>query len=729
MIINEELYVLINGSAKRLDLNTPSGITLKFISNLFNDVSKITCSHSYTFKLPKTVNNSRVLDLAEDIRHDSAIIRKRLSAIFIQNGIPLFRDSNLYIESIDNEYQAIFTWNVIDGFQALKDYDLSINLLQESVICNYNNNGAHALDSDISSFDNSSSVLYPFYYAGVEPPRPFGTTKRPSSRSDREYTSSEEHYYCGLPVVPVYHILELINKYYGTKFKLGKRFSYSDWKDNSGNYDDNGVPDIINRGCIPLVNWKLTDAQQSKFRSRARYVNAVYESYNNIPNVLNFKYFYAPEQGGTFSEYKPTTNLGTYIIGATVRKTVDIEIDGAVILRYSAEVSNPVLRIYGVSRGSVIDLGSVDGICTIKGKTINEQVTYEYHFEFRKSLGYNSISIDADKTSDGLSIFFSAPGSGANIISCPFSEIYFIPNYTLIVRSLVRSVRLSAYSYMDVISNLPDISCMTFLKSLFYMAGGFPRVDNDGNIILSTYDILKKNINYGRVLDWSEKIKYSNSEYPSSCVFGVGGFCQKNYYLMKNDSLESSDDNELDVYGKSMGCITVQNETLELKKQIFQLPFYGRYTKNKKTFWNKTGNTVKLWEFDGSERTAVESKPAFGIICGKKWYDYFLDGTYDTDGVEVVSSKTETGNYVLSLDIWEGFSNITRNESYAYLQEIVKKPVVIKENFELNEFDLRDLDFTVPIYIEKYNSYFAIISIERDSKGICKAELIKLPKL
>ena len=79
------------------------------------------------------------------------------------------------------------------------------------------------------------------------------------------------------------------------------------------------------------------------------------------------------------------------------------------------------------------------------------------------------------------------------------------------------------------------------------------------------------------------------------------------------------------------------------------------------------------------------------------------------------------------MNIWNGFKNISKNESYAYLQSIVKNPIVITENFLLSELDLHNLDYAVPIYLEKYNSYFAIITLERDSKGICKAELIKLP--
>ena len=64
--MKEELYVMTPDGVARVDLNDPSGIQLNYKSNLFSDLSKITCSHSYTFKLPLTINNRRIFDNAED---------------------------------------------------------------------------------------------------------------------------------------------------------------------------------------------------------------------------------------------------------------------------------------------------------------------------------------------------------------------------------------------------------------------------------------------------------------------------------------------------------------------------------------------------------------------------------------------------------------------------------------------------------------------------------------
>lgn len=68
------------------------------------------------------------------------------------------------------------------------------------------------------------------------------------------------------------------------------------------------------------------------------------------------------------------------------------------------------------------------------------------------------------------------------------------------------------------------------------------------------------------------------------------------------------------------------------------------------------------------------------------------------------------------------------NPSYAYLARIMANPLVVVDKFLLNELDLRDIDYSVPVYLSKYGAFFAIVSITRDSKGICKCELLKLPE-
>jgi hypothetical protein len=66
-----------------------------------------------------------------------------------------------------------------------------------------------------------------------------------------------------------------------------------------------------------------------------------------------------------------------------------------------------------------------------------------------------------------------------------------------------------------------------------------------------------------------------------------------------------------------------------------------------------------------------------------------------------------------------------KKKYYEEYQQIMFRPVVITERFNLTEIDLRDIDFTKPIYLEQYGRYYAIITIEYQN-GISKAELLQL---
>ena len=115
---------------------------------------------------------------------------------------------------------------------------------------------------------------------------------------------------------------------------------------------------------------------------------------------------------------------------------------------------------------------------------------------------------------------------------------------------------------------------------------------------------------------------------------------------------------------------------------------------------------------DGDEVSVVEAKPAFGLVVP------FVQK----------NSSGPTGKVWLGMKIWNEFPEINSDPSYSYLSKIMENPLIITEKLRLNEFDLRDVDYSIPVYLSKYGAYFAIVSITRDSKGVCKCELIKLPE-
>ena len=88
--MKEELYIVVSGERRSVELNSPSDITLDYVSKLYSDISKYESSYSYTFNIPITEHNRAVFGMADDIRSVSSLINKTFDAEFYVNGIKMF---------------------------------------------------------------------------------------------------------------------------------------------------------------------------------------------------------------------------------------------------------------------------------------------------------------------------------------------------------------------------------------------------------------------------------------------------------------------------------------------------------------------------------------------------------------------------------------------------------------------------------------------------------------
>lgn len=751
--MTEELYIIDGDKRLKVDLSIPSGITLTFKSNIFGDLSKITCSHTYTFKLPLTVNNRRVFDNADDIRCMSDKIRRRLKAEYIQNGIPLFSNANLYIDSTETCFNAIMTWGVVDGFQTLKDNDCSLTELPNDNTettfgpfeLNENTSSAPSRgDTGISdsgetthNFDNLALVLGPDYNCGI-PHRKWKIAVMSGYRSAGWST------YFGtapMPVVPVYKILSLINEKFGTKILLGKHLT----TENIGTL--NSQQEAIEVGVIPLVGTDLNSAQLAK--RVGTFSGIKFENINanlsesagdkstsaSFPDAITFNSF-AIESNDYFASgsfaYVNANTAGTAKSNVGPMPKVDgmaIEVDGHLRVTFTDYYSDrghtlpadpPVLRIYQRVHSSYRP--NVPGyaqstrryyewveLCSLEGEADGKNGNYTiYDFNFSADEMFERLKCENLSSSNCSPLVFSFS-----------AKIQAIEYSTPIKIYLVNSTQ-GAYKF-DVISNLPDISVMTFVKSLFYMIGAFPTTNGEGEIVPVFYSDIRDNLISSKTLDWSKKLRSEISSLPSKTIYTNGEYAQRNYYLMKSDKESSSDESDdKQVFYDGRGAVYVENETIEQTKTIIQLPFYAPLKYDKENPNYDMGETFRCWTLDEEDgkkvKKWVEPKPCFGLIRDREYYKSTDGGPYQVAGT------------VMSMIVWNGFASISDNASYQYLQSIIRKPFVITENLLLNEHDLRTLDYSVPVYLSKYNAYFAIVSITRDSKGSCKCELLKLPE-
>lgn len=714
----EELFIIRNNKRCRLDLSVPSGITLNFKSNIFRDLSKITASYSYTFKLPMTANNRRVLDNADDIRASSSVTHQKLKGEYVQNGIPIFDNVNLYIESVEESYNCVMTWGDAMVFGQIKDDNLRLNELTyfDDVV------EWGSLEGRISQFNNFSKTLNNVVYnAGVT-----GYNFHYDSRVGKHRIEISSLPF--VPVVPVPAILNAIASKYGISFPFVKYIDGTTWND-----EDNNLFDVINKGVLPFVNHQLSAKQYSDYYATLNGVSFTKDGpttidgreFKNIVTFSNIKVgndvvdLYGVTGHGNGYIYISTTVYGGNIaVGFSFGYGVKVKITGCFRIKFSDCGSQiPKMKLCRSKYEGYDKDGShyswID-IAEVVGKRVDDS-TDLWEFDFRD-------------TTTSVPLEYESPYGSSSIEG--FNRFWFsntITSFTVVEQFKILPIEISDdgkfYGRCNPMECMPETTILDFLKSLFFMTGTFPVFKN--NILNAVrYDILSENVKSSNVYHWDDKLTTQISRLPVKTSFLISDFANRNYYCMSTDNTDrNSTSDSKDVYAKGLTSFNLGNMLISTKeKTIVKLPWAPPYLKNRDFPNEDTGSTIKSWIPTGDETVFGPGvkysapKPAYGVICQR------AISHIDNEGKRVDDGK------VMSLRIWNDLNSIITSDSMRYMISILNKPIVITENFVLDEFDLRDIDFSTPVYLDKYNAYFAIVSITRDSKGICKCELIKLPE-
>lgn len=721
--MKERLSILIDGVPRELDLNSPSGITLSYKSPIFGDLGKVQASSTYTFNLPLTANNRRVFDSAEDVRKLPSMAMHRLKARYELNGIPVLGEANLYLESFADKYRCVMTWNVIDGLQNLLDNDIALNELP--------NDGKETTfgivrDTPMNGWvltPNDTDVI-PNYNCGI----PFQLWEVPTSGDGRRSVTVTNFSAYPMPCVPIVNIVSRINSHFGTKIDIAE----------SGH-------ELTDYGVIPLVGIDLNHEQRQLRKAilsapKITYVNSTIKADDELyfPDFISFGQIDVRVKDwlgvGTFGFSNPGTQPKTVFENVGVRVSVErcsLSIDGNLSAGFQIEGGDdaPTLSVYQ------LQTYWPDGYKTTGGNSV---VRYFWHW-----VELASIEGVANGTQNGYSRydFNFSPDGGGELLECEnvssdgrSSPVIFVFSHRCGWITMWKDIEITPLNSnnargrhpIDIVGNLPDIGCLSFVKTLFHMTASFPMVNDAGQIVCGYYSDLYTNIPHAK--DWSDRITTPFSTPPSEVKWKCGDYAQKNFFQMKSDSEQKKDSDEVqdDTYGDGKAILEVANPILPLTKNVIELPFYGPYIRNRKLPAYETGNTMKAWTLEDdvpsgmkkvtyNRLTFVNPKPCVGML-----YNRDVIETNNAGQKNVLSTK-------LSMRVWTFKDDLAETESFKALQKIVANPIVITENLRLNEFDLMELDFSVPVYLSKYCAYFAIISIQYSPFGSCKCELIKLP--
>ena len=818
-MIKEELYIIKDGEKYNLDLPSPSGITLKWVSNLFSDISKLTCSYSYTFKLPMTAKNRRVLDIADDIRHSSAFARISVDAEFYINGVCLCPNANLHVSEIGaSSFSCVMTWRVLKAFEKMKSDSIKLNELP-SIGTFVWKTGDDSLIYGLPTHNqkNTENILYPNYDAGI----PYTNGVPPK------------------PVVPIYRLIQLINNHYGVKFALGRELTDSMGllpKANFNNkryygkcvYDDyitygvlpitgigvscgtenkftvsnlEGKPlwdDYVNVGSRVYVanytKWKVTSTNQGAqdsyhdivktkdkdLSSWKKYSNLMAVLFNGNKYIQNVGYstsrttteeneltskhigsrghgesghyythweLYActGELKESFAIKKDPKGSGLFRCGidSVLRGEAEVRVSKEDIKAGKAELKDYwwiyILRFKqgDEDKEADIDIYSDESDDWMGLRSISREETdteYIYKFDFGAKYEVRKLSIDAaDDDEFGLCFWSGSLAEGwvtkdadNNVTATGIKYSNTATFSYLRILSITPTVQFDGLpAEMDIVENLPDISCFDFIKNLFYLNGALPRVEKDGTTITAMYyNQLRDRVVNGDCLDWSNKILSGSSENPTSTKTYNSNFGCENYFLMaetEKDKTEEEKLKELELYGAGYGQLSIDDKRLDDEKTVFTSCFYPGLRTDLAYPNVLTGRTIKVW--NGEKQVQSEVNPIFGYVNYRA-----LDSTFED--VSNASSRPMLDKYGVEfkhirMNTFEPFADM--DEFYGYLKSILADYAVIKEKFILNEFDLKNFDESIPVYLQKYNCCFAVSTIQRDKNGISTVKLVKLP--
>ena len=259
-----------------------------------------------------------------------------------------------------------------------------------------------------------------------------------------------------------------------------------------------------------------------------------------------------------------------------------------------------------------------------------------------------------------------------------------IKSYIKIFSEDVQSV--SYNQYYPIGSNLPDISVVDFIKQICWLFGLFAIKSDTGVSFISVNKIID---NKNKAVDWSKKLVPTGWT-AKETSYTFGDFAQKNYFRYEeNENAKSAD-----------GYMVVQNKTLDYEKDLLKLPY---------TAGGDNGDMRAVpyfkWSDDG---TIVELED-----CGDRIMQLVI--SFDSQGKE--DARLDFSDLK--------FQNRVSRFGLSSYQDLIKSPFVIKDTFRLTEIDLKNIDYSIPVYIERYAAFFAIISIK--SQGdYSECELLKL---
>lgn len=676
-----------------LDMYEGATITLNCISNLLSSVADITCSVSQTIKVPHTVTNDRILDMATSPSYESSMTYRKVPCRCQVDGIDMVGDAWCYITDCDDEaYEIVITFGLmqdlgtwLENKPSLRDLNpygqQKDELTNETDCITWNTASGVSLWASYyeSKYDSSlKSMYFGLYDCGVSNRQYCNIHPWVSLREIYERIIDENNLAFTMPG----NILEQMET-------LGIILTSNNTKVLANVNQSVYVRGLRQVGRVENVEqyFSLIFAESDYYHSTLP-LSSIPVTHMLTPNEWNSMGFITTGDGdvtirGDGYGYFIVRGLAEWEQGAPAilyGNTTYYDYfanwdDGDMVIYYP--LPDGTYGTASASRPSGADYVrfAIPTIHADQAKAIIGQIIFKFNCEV-----------------DGKQVMFNS--RGIIIEDVLNTEIVHALRYTY-QQSQETYNTASPGGVFNLVENLPDISQIDFIKALCQMFGMFPIATSNGNVQFIPFYTITDKLAAGNVYDWSDKLIDTGKFSAGRIEFNLNNYAKRNIVTYKPD------DRDVRPF-TPQGELVVEDELLDAEKTLIEFPWSASSTYNNNLF-------IKQYKYN-EEGNGVE----------------FIELNYRLAAMKGITGDASDGSTEkkVSFPRWLWSSNLLLMY-YAEYQAIIRRPKVITERIRLNEDDIRAIDYTKPVYLEKYGRYFAVKSVQWSSDSEeSKVELI-----
>jgi hypothetical protein len=651
---------------RRVDLGENTNIGITFCANNIGELQNRQGNFSNTFKLPTTKTNKEVFEWSNLQTTASLMPYKKLKATYKQNGIEIIIDGVAEIQSTDNNY---FYINVYSGNLDLIEAigDLQVGELYiNEIIPNW------SFWNVITGNTLTKTLTYPLIDWRVDIDTFFNT----STIDVREM----------LPCIKVAYMFDLLAKKIGFIFK-GNFFSSQNYLNMILTPNSFSIPksDAV-KSSQPLIS-TLSTYTNIPSGSSVSYVN-FYPNFRNENNNPDFAIgVFKPTTSkvgklkfaGNYDLFFSLTNTGGSISTPSPKKVTlyvsIVDVSGSII-SYGPIVYGPY--IYGLNT-IVIDIQTPE--MTFIANTIYKvKLTIEIPQTNRNQIVNLT---DYQTTTTFLGSIGGVNSQNPSVVLPHYLE--FSPSPKIAYGNNLDFTKIFTMKVKDVLKDILNMEGIIIQTNNFTKSIQFNNFDDV---------ILNKSI----AKDWSNKLQNA-----TQMNFKFGNYAKKNNVKFKTES-------EFDSY------FNLTDENLEVEKDVIKLGHDA-------TLLGTKYSGFIIPKIDALKDASNEwMNPTWRLLYGKTQTTAFPISY--TDGGTVIS-KSDNIPFC-------NFKNAKEliDENYTNIVSVLQNPKVLKIIAKLNVTDISDLDFTIPIQIQRpdlnISGYFYINKIENYKGGLTSCEIIEI---